>query len=111
MFDFPVGTVLIKTFAFAADMRRPTENVRFLETRLLIRRADGWIALPYVWNEAQTEARLSVIGANVPVSFTNEARRTPSRSTGPCRTSTNAAAATPAPAATTCCRSGRARAI
>jgi uncharacterized repeat protein (TIGR03806 family) len=72
VFDFPVGTVLIKTFAFAADMRRSTENVRFLETRLLIRRAEGWIALPYVWNEAQTEARLSVIGANVPVSFTNE---------------------------------------
>ncbi|MBC7769135.1 MAG: hypothetical protein H7124_10145 [Phycisphaerales bacterium] len=72
VFDFPVGTVLIKTFAFAADMRAPTENVRFLETRLLIRRADGWIALPYVWNEAQTEARLSLIGADIPVSFTNE---------------------------------------
>jgi uncharacterized repeat protein (TIGR03806 family) len=72
VFDFPVGTVLIKTFAFAADMRRPTENVRFLETRLLIRRPEGWIALPYVWNEDQTEARLSVIGAQVPVSFTNE---------------------------------------
>jgi uncharacterized repeat protein (TIGR03806 family) len=72
VFEFPVGTVLIKTFAFAADMRRPTENVRFLETRLLIRRPEGWIALPYVWNEAQTEARLSVIGAQVPVSFTNE---------------------------------------
>jgi uncharacterized repeat protein (TIGR03806 family) len=72
VFDFPVGTVLIKTFAFAADIRRPVENVRFLETRLLIRRAEGWIALPYVWNEAQTEARLSVIGANVPVSFTDE---------------------------------------
>lgn len=72
VFDFPVGTVLIKTFAFAADMRRPTENVRFLETRLLIRRAEGWIALPYVWNEAQTEARLSPIGAQIPVSFTDE---------------------------------------
>jgi uncharacterized repeat protein (TIGR03806 family) len=72
VFEFPVGTVLIKTFAFAADMRAPTENVRYLETRLLIRRADGWIALPYVWNEAQTEARLSLIGANVPVSFTDE---------------------------------------
>ena len=67
MFDFPVGTVLIKTFAFAADMRHPDQNVRFLETRLLIRRADGWLALPYVWNEAQTEARLSPIGANIPV--------------------------------------------
>ena len=72
VFEFPIGTVLIKTFAFAADMRQPSENVRFLETRLLIRRADGWVAYPYVWNEAQTEARLSPIGANVPVSFTNE---------------------------------------
>lgn len=72
VFEFPVGTVLIKTFAFAADMRRPSENVRFLETRLLIRRAEGWVAYPYVWNEAQTEARLSPIGANLPVSFTNE---------------------------------------
>ncbi len=72
VFDFPVGTVLIKTFAFAEDMRRPSENVRLLETRLLIRREGGWIALPYVWNDAQTEARLSVIGADIPVSFTNE---------------------------------------
>jgi uncharacterized repeat protein (TIGR03806 family) len=72
VFDFPVGTVLIKTFAFADDMRRPTENVRLLETRLLIRRSEGWIALPYVWNEEQTEARLSSIGAQIPVSFINE---------------------------------------
>ena len=72
VFEFPVGTVLVKTFAFAEDMRRPTENVRFIETRLLIRRANGWVALPYVWNAEQTEARLSVIGADVPVSFTNE---------------------------------------
>ncbi|MEZ5996531.1 MAG: SO2930 family diheme c-type cytochrome [Hyphomonadaceae bacterium] len=71
VFEFPVGSVLIKTFAFAADMSRPTENVRFLETRLLIRRADGWVALPYVWNEAQTEARYSPIGADLDVSFTD----------------------------------------
>jgi uncharacterized repeat protein (TIGR03806 family) len=64
--------VLIKTFAFAADMRRPAENVRFLETRLLIRRAEGWVAYPYVWNEAQTEARLAPIGANIRVTLTNE---------------------------------------
>ena len=72
VFEFPVGTVLIKTFAFATDMRRPDENVRFLETRLLIRRADGWVALPYVWNATQTEARYSPIGADLPVSFSNE---------------------------------------
>ncbi len=69
VFEFPIGTVLIKTFAFAADMRHPDQNVRFLETRLLIHRADGWVALPYVWNEAQTEARLSPIGATVPINF------------------------------------------
>ena len=72
VFEFPVGTVLVKTFAFAEDMRRPNENVRFIETRLLIRRASGWVALPYVWNAEQTEARLSVIGADVAASFTNE---------------------------------------
>jgi len=72
VFEFPVGTVLVKTFAYAADMRAPTANVRFIETRLLIRRADGWVAYPYVWNEAQTEARYSPIGADVPVSFTDE---------------------------------------
>jgi uncharacterized repeat protein (TIGR03806 family) len=71
VFDLPVGAVLIKTFAFAADMRRPAENVRFLETRLLIHRANGWAAYPYVWNEAQTEARLSPIGATVPIQFTD----------------------------------------
>ena len=72
VFEFPVGAVLIKTFAFAADMGRPAENVRFLETRLLIRRADGWVAYPYVWNEAQTEARLSPIGATIAINFTDE---------------------------------------
>lgn len=72
VFEFPVGTVLIKTFAAAADMRRPNENLRFLETRLLIRRAEGWIALPYVWNEQQTEATLSPIGATLPVRFIDD---------------------------------------
>lgn len=71
VFEFPVGTVLIKTFAFAADMSHPAENVRFLETRLLIRHADAWVTLPYVWNEAQTEARLSPIGATMQVGFTD----------------------------------------
>jgi uncharacterized repeat protein (TIGR03806 family) len=71
VFDLPVGAVLIKTFAFAADMRHPDENVRYLETRLLIHRANGWVAYPYVWNAAQTEARLSPIGATIPINFTD----------------------------------------
>jgi uncharacterized repeat protein (TIGR03806 family) len=71
VFELPVGAVLIKTFAFAADMRRPTENVRFLETRLLIHRPNGWVAYPYVWNQAQTQAELSPIGASIPIAFTD----------------------------------------
>lgn len=68
--DFPVGTVLVKTFAVAPDMQHaPAENIRYLETRLLIRQQSGWVARAYVWNEAQTEARLTIAGAAIPVSY------------------------------------------
>jgi uncharacterized repeat protein (TIGR03806 family) len=69
--DMPVGAVLIKTFAFPADARRPGANVRFLETRLLIHKAKGWEAATYVWNAAQTEAALAIAGADFPVSLTD----------------------------------------
>lgn len=67
-FDFPVGTVIIKNFAYPLDMRRPHEGDVLLETRLLVHRADGWIGLPYVWNEQRTEARLRVLGTPLRVS-------------------------------------------
>ncbi len=67
VFDFPVGAVLVKTFAVAPDMRRPDENVRFIETRLLIRQARGWRAETYVWNAAQDEARLALAGGEIPL--------------------------------------------
>ncbi len=73
VFDFPVGTVLVKTFAFAADMRTPGDDVRYLETRLLIRQAEGWVARPYVWNAAQTEARYAPVSAPIPVDFIDAA--------------------------------------
>ncbi|WP_299942588.1 SO2930 family diheme c-type cytochrome [uncultured Microbulbifer sp.] len=82
-FEYPVGTILSKTFYYpkggdgavlrtdnfaddyapgrageALDMAR----VRLMETRLLVRREDGWQALPYVWNAAQTEAVLEIAG-------------------------------------------------
>lgn len=62
-FDFPIGTVIIKNFAYPYDLRAPHAGERLLETRLLVRREDGWIGLPYVWNEEETEARLRVLGA------------------------------------------------
>src|SRR3546814_20338688 len=42
-------------------------NVRMIETRLLVRREAGWVAIPYVWNDAQTEAALERTGADVPL--------------------------------------------
>ena len=75
---FPVGTVLTKTFyypvagpgAVYAETRERLfdgsalrlEQVRLVETRLLVKQADGWEAYPYVWNEAQTEAMLRPVG-------------------------------------------------
>ena len=53
LLQFPVGSALIKTFAFGD---------RKIETRVLLHRAEGWVALPYVWNEAQTEATLALAG-------------------------------------------------
>ena len=76
-FDFPVGTILSKTFFYprahggAQAVARTYDqsrdfagegldlgNVRLIETRILVRREHGWEALPYVWNAAQTDANL-----------------------------------------------------
>jgi uncharacterized repeat protein (TIGR03806 family) len=67
--DLPVGATLVKTFAYPADLRRPGEKVRLIETRLLIHRRGGWTALTYVWNEDRTEARLKRAGPRLQVSF------------------------------------------
>lgn len=81
--DFPVGTVISKTFYYdtrdvpltEAASARPvlftgedtksldTSTTHLLETRLLVHTAKGWQALPYVWNDAQTDATLSLTGA------------------------------------------------
>ncbi len=71
VFDFPEGTVLIKNFYYPKDFRRPTEQIRLLETRLLILKNESWNALTYVWNEAQTEAVLDVAGKTIPISWTH----------------------------------------
>lgn len=56
LLDLPLGAALIKTFAF---------GTRKIETRVLLHRAEGWVALPYRWNEAQSEARLALAGGRV----------------------------------------------
>ena len=91
--QFPVGTVISKTFYYAkseaqallpdGELRvvhltaaeaeiEPTLNldrVALLETRLLVRRSDGWHALPYVWDADQQDATLRIAGAMLPVSL------------------------------------------
>ncbi len=67
--EFPEGTVLIKNFYYPADFRKPEEEKRILETRLLILENAEWKALPYIWNEQQTEAHLEVAGKSVEVSW------------------------------------------
>ena len=71
-FDFPVGTVLIKTFTLPLDRRNPKAGERILETRLLMHRPEGWVGYPYVWDEDLSDARLAVAGARIPVSWIHE---------------------------------------
>lgn len=69
--DFPVGSVLVKSFGYPADMRQPSKDIRILETRLLLRRASGWVALPYVWNQDGSDAFLKRAGTRIPMSWTH----------------------------------------
>jgi len=88
-FDFPVGTIISKTFYYprvkdaAADSKQVAltvdiaadyedgklnlDKVRLVETRLLVRRAGGWEVFPYVWNADQTDAELERTGAQIPL--------------------------------------------
>ena len=68
-FTFPIGTILIKTFGFAADLRKPDEDVTLIETRLLVQTAQGWTALPYVWADDQSDASLQLGGSVRPTTF------------------------------------------
>lgn len=85
--DFPVGTIISKTFYYPrvdkgsaadgkfSDVARTLDysgdfagqgldlaSVHMVETRLLVRRKEGWAPFTYVWNEAQTEASLARTG-------------------------------------------------
>jgi uncharacterized repeat protein (TIGR03806 family) len=94
-FDFPVGTIISKTFYYPLPAGQPWDGktvarsspqedaperetldlskVRLIETRLLVHREQGWIALPYVWNEAQTEATLQRTGAVIALELVDAA--------------------------------------
>ena len=67
VFQFPVGTTLIKTFSY----QNTSSNLetQLLETRLLIHTNDGWEAVGYIWNDDQTDAYLSLVGKTIQTQF------------------------------------------
>ena len=99
-FDFPVGTIVTKTFYYTApasaadpqasgDVLKMTPatyqngvggldltHVRLIETRLLVKRDAGWVALPYVWDADGKDATLERTGADVPLTFIDGAQKT-----------------------------------
>ena len=76
VFDFPIGSTLIKTFSYATALEPPL-NRHLIETRLLIRKTLGWETYTYVWDNAGEEAELKVAGKTVPATYINsEGRKT-----------------------------------
>src|SRR5512140_526058 len=71
--DLPVGSAIIKTFYYPADFRAPGEALSLIETRLLVRHADGWHPLPYIWDAEQHDAVLTPAGEVRAISFIDAA--------------------------------------
>ena|SRR6218665_799062 len=71
--ELPVGAVLIKTFYYENVQNiTPIGGARIIETRLMIRKATGWIFAEYVWNAEQTEAYLDMAGSNTEISWKDQ---------------------------------------
>jgi parallel beta-helix repeat protein len=68
-FEFPVGTIISKTFTVQADLRDAGSAQNIVETRLMIHRKEGWTALPYIWNEDKTDAVLTRAGGTQRVNW------------------------------------------
>lgn len=63
--QFPVGSALIKSFGY----HDAAGKLSIIETRLLLHKPEGWVALPYVWKPDGSDAELKVGGARKPVEF------------------------------------------
>lgn len=68
--ELPVGAALIKTFYYDNVQNvTPVGATRLVETRVMIRKATGWIFANYVWNAAQTEAYFDLAGSTTPITW------------------------------------------
>lgn len=90
--ELPLGSVVTKTFYYPRDPNGQLKRVRdekldfgrkgldlskvkLIETRLLVHLKDGWIGLPYVWNDAGTSATLQITGAIKPLVLNDGAEK------------------------------------
>jgi uncharacterized repeat protein (TIGR03806 family) len=69
--EFPVGTVLVKTFSMPENTNNRGVNETHIETRLLIHREKGWTAIPYYWDSA-TDASYMVVGKTIAINITHD---------------------------------------
>lgn len=67
--EYPTGAALIITMGYAADLRDSESAEHIVETRLWMKRDDGWIGAQYSWNKETTEATLALAGEHTPVSW------------------------------------------
>ncbi len=68
--DFPIGSILIKNFYYSAEQLGAYQG-KIIETRLLIHEKNGWKALPYIWNDEQSDAFLVITGGEQSIDLTN----------------------------------------
>lgn len=69
VFDFPEGSLIFKFFYYPEDFSEPNADLKIIETRILIKEKSTWVALPYIWNEEQTDAKLQIAGGNKQVDW------------------------------------------
>lgn len=72
IWDFPEGTVLVKTFAFLRDRRDPSAGERLIETRLFVLEEGIWTPYVYLWNDDASEATYMATGERVDVSWIHD---------------------------------------
>lgn len=69
--QFPVGTLIAKTFAYPDSVSDATPEERWLETRIEFLNDSGWYGFSYVWNQEQSDAVLSLGGESLDVAWTS----------------------------------------
>ncbi|MEM7097286.1 MAG: SO2930 family diheme c-type cytochrome [Pseudomonadota bacterium] len=87
-YDAPVGTIISKTFFYNVDSQGQVNLAvefsgdpeqmgthRLVETRLLIKQAHGWDALPYIWREDDAYLKITGDLLNIPILATDESHK------------------------------------